>query len=219
MKRITILLIFTIVSLWAQAQGSIATVYLKNGSIVKGRVVEYVSGESVKVSTADGSLFVFRMDEVERLDMGQTPSRRMVRSGYKLLIDGQMLPDEQLAPLLGRDNFATYQSASRQFKKGRAMVRWGWALAGLTVISAAMTPATEGVSLLATYPCAVLADILLPIGYIRKGIGKGRLNWLADTYNAGQLVAVPAPSFRVSPVLATLPGGQQAVGMGLVLRF
>lgn len=42
----------------------IEVVYLKNGSIIKGIIVEQVPGESLKIQTADGSLFVFKMDEV-----------------------------------------------------------------------------------------------------------------------------------------------------------
>jgi len=42
----------------------IEVVYLKNGSIIKGIIVEQVPGESLKIQTADGSLFVFKLDEV-----------------------------------------------------------------------------------------------------------------------------------------------------------
>lgn len=45
----------------------IDVVYLKNGSIIKGTVVEQVMGQSIKIETRDGSLFVFRQDEVERM--------------------------------------------------------------------------------------------------------------------------------------------------------
>lgn len=42
-------------------------VYLKNGSIVRGQIVELVPDGTVKIETADGSVFVFRMEEVERI--------------------------------------------------------------------------------------------------------------------------------------------------------
>ena len=42
-------------------------VYLKNGSIIKGKVIEVVPSESVKVQTQDGSLFVYSMDEIDRI--------------------------------------------------------------------------------------------------------------------------------------------------------
>jgi hypothetical protein len=42
-------------------------VYLKNGSIIHGVIVEHIPGESIKIKTSDGNLFVFKMDEIERM--------------------------------------------------------------------------------------------------------------------------------------------------------
>lgn len=61
-----IVLLFSIVSIQAQSQ-SAETVYLKNGSVIKGKVIEMVPGKQIKVKTADGSLFVYTMEEVDRV--------------------------------------------------------------------------------------------------------------------------------------------------------
>ena len=42
-------------------------VYLKNGSVIRGVVVEQVPGVSLKVQTADGNMFVYEMSEVEKM--------------------------------------------------------------------------------------------------------------------------------------------------------
>ena len=42
-------------------------VYLKNGNIVRGRIIEMHPEESLKIQTADGSVFICQMDEVEML--------------------------------------------------------------------------------------------------------------------------------------------------------
>lgn len=42
-------------------------VYLKNGSIVRGQIIEQVPNVSLKIQTKDGSLFVYKMEEVERI--------------------------------------------------------------------------------------------------------------------------------------------------------
>ena len=42
-------------------------VYLKNGSIIKGSVIEVIPNGSVKIQTQDGSLFVYDMKEVDRI--------------------------------------------------------------------------------------------------------------------------------------------------------
>ena len=42
-------------------------VYLKNGGIVHGTIVEQIPGESLKIQTRDGNVLVFAMDEIDRL--------------------------------------------------------------------------------------------------------------------------------------------------------
>ena len=42
-------------------------VYLKNGSIIRGMIIEQVPNQSLKIQTADGSVFVYEMDEVEKI--------------------------------------------------------------------------------------------------------------------------------------------------------
>ncbi len=41
-------------------------VYLKDGSAIRGTIVEQVPGKSLKIETRDGNTFVFRLEEVER---------------------------------------------------------------------------------------------------------------------------------------------------------
>lgn len=42
-------------------------VYLKNGSVVKGIIIEQIPNESLKIETGDGSIFVYKMNEVEKI--------------------------------------------------------------------------------------------------------------------------------------------------------
>jgi len=42
-------------------------VYLKNGSIIRGRIMEQIPNVSLKIETRDGSLFVYKFDEVEKI--------------------------------------------------------------------------------------------------------------------------------------------------------
>jgi len=42
-------------------------VYLKNGSIIKGLIMEQIPNESLKIQTSDGSLFVYKMEEVVKI--------------------------------------------------------------------------------------------------------------------------------------------------------
>ena len=42
-------------------------VYLEDGGVVRGTIVEQIPGKSLKIQTRDGSVFVFTMDEITKL--------------------------------------------------------------------------------------------------------------------------------------------------------
>lgn len=68
-KPLLILLIFAI-NCFAFGQHQLVedVVYTKNGSIVRGLIVEEVPSVSIKIMTTDRSLFVFKMDEIEKIE-------------------------------------------------------------------------------------------------------------------------------------------------------
>ncbi len=47
-------------------------VYLKNGSIIRGTIIEQIPMETLKIETADGSVFVYQMSEIERITKEET---------------------------------------------------------------------------------------------------------------------------------------------------
>lgn len=42
-------------------------VYLKNGSVIHGIIIEQVPNQTIKVQTKDGNIFVFKVDEIEKI--------------------------------------------------------------------------------------------------------------------------------------------------------
>lgn len=59
--------LFLVVS-YSYSQGRTQdVVYLKNGSIIRGLIIEQVPNKSIKVQTRDESIFVYQMDEIEKL--------------------------------------------------------------------------------------------------------------------------------------------------------
>jgi hypothetical protein len=48
-------------------QSTVDVVYLKNGSIIRGVIIEVVPNESLKIQTKDGSVFVYQMSEVAKM--------------------------------------------------------------------------------------------------------------------------------------------------------
>lgn len=64
---LTLVALFVVAELSAQRYDEV--VYLKNGSEIRGSVIEYTSGETIKIQTRDGSIFVFQSNEVERISI------------------------------------------------------------------------------------------------------------------------------------------------------
>lgn len=68
MKKVILsLIIFITASLSVSAQSMQEAVYLKNGSIIKGIVIEQIPNESLKIQTADGSIYVYQMSDVQKI--------------------------------------------------------------------------------------------------------------------------------------------------------
>lgn len=64
--------LLALLSTAAYAQNTLLdVVHLKNGSIIKGTLVEQVMGASIKIETRDGNLFVFKAEEVEKITREQ----------------------------------------------------------------------------------------------------------------------------------------------------
>lgn len=78
-RRLAIAAVLTLGAAVAFAQEGtpIDVVYLKNGSVVRGTLVEYAAGKGVKIKTADGSIFVYAEAEVERV------AKEFVKDGEK----------------------------------------------------------------------------------------------------------------------------------------
>ena len=67
MKRTILFLVCLMGMTFAFAQGNMQdVVYLKNGSIIRGDIIEMVSGETVKIMTADGCVFIYDFADVEK---------------------------------------------------------------------------------------------------------------------------------------------------------
>lgn len=47
-------------------------IYLQNGSIIRGTIVEQIPGKSLKIETRDGNIFVYQMDEISKMTREQS---------------------------------------------------------------------------------------------------------------------------------------------------
>ncbi|MBR3655823.1 MAG: hypothetical protein IKN58_01425 [Prevotella sp.] len=76
MKKIILVIVFICTcAINAFSQNYQDVVYLKNGSIIRGIVIEQVPNESLKIQTADGSIFVYKMEEVQKMTKENVTNR------------------------------------------------------------------------------------------------------------------------------------------------
>ena len=68
MKKYLALLLFALITTLSFGQSNYQDViYLKNGSIIRGVIIEQVPNKSIKIETADRSVFVYQIDEIEKI--------------------------------------------------------------------------------------------------------------------------------------------------------
>lgn len=67
MKKLYLLLFVFMFATVTYSQTYKDVVYLKNGSIIKGIIIEEVPGKTLKIQTTDGSVFVYNFDDVEKM--------------------------------------------------------------------------------------------------------------------------------------------------------
>jgi hypothetical protein len=76
MKRHLTLILLVFIAAIAFGQTNYQdVVYLKNGSIIRGIVIEQVPNKSIKIETSDRSVFVYQMDEIEKLTKEQVAGK------------------------------------------------------------------------------------------------------------------------------------------------
>lgn len=77
MKQIIILLFLLIFSISFGQNQTRDVLYLKNGSIIKGSIIEMNPATGIKIKTADGSLFIYKMEEVLKTEKEEFISKKV----------------------------------------------------------------------------------------------------------------------------------------------
>lgn len=95
MKKYFALVLFALITSVSFGQSNYQdVVYLKNGSIIRGVIIEQVPNKSIKIETANRNVFVYQMDEIEKLakepyqgKINSSLSNSGLQSGYKGLVE------------------------------------------------------------------------------------------------------------------------------------
>ena len=228
-------LIVLTIALWGLASTSFAqtdVLYLKNGSKIKGSVVEMDPTNGVKIQTSDGSLFVYSMSDVDRVtkeDSNQAASDKVNTYGqigrkggnFYWKDGGRNLTRQEYDTILDGELLNTFNSAHKQFNTGRTFMGIGLGCLAVTLISfvaAAGEDTQEAMNedLAIAQLFAYGADLGICLGCVFRGIGKGRLNWVKDTYNSGRSYS---STINFAHSLMMTSQRDMGVGASIVLTF
>lgn len=104
-KLLLLLTLLLSISTYVAAQNYTEVVYLKNGSVIKGVIIEQVPNVSLKIKTGDGSLIICQMNEVKKIikeerytrdyrtDIDNRKAARNTLKGYKGFVDFGYIAD------------------------------------------------------------------------------------------------------------------------------
>ena len=141
----------------------------------------------------------------------------MERDGRNLTLDGRELSDAEVKELVGPENYETYLSAQKQITTGRVFTGIFIGTAAATVVCWAAALATNDADLVyLSYIPALGADVSCPLMCIFGGIGKGRMNWVADEYNKQ---SKNTASYNLSPSIMRCNAMPEQANLGLGMTF
>jgi hypothetical protein len=93
-KNLTTAIMLILLCLSVQAQKGKDALYLKNGSIIYGRLLE-VTPESYKVETSDKSIFIFKSEEVEKFSKAVSGAYGRKSEGFSFALEAGLLAGAQ----------------------------------------------------------------------------------------------------------------------------
>lgn len=211
-------------------------IYFIDGSTLEGEILEMDPASSLKIKTIDGDTFVVKMSDVDHTAKlgsgtskpGRYAKKQIDRHGKELywVSNGQKLTFQDYDNELKGDLLTTFRSAQKQFSSGNSCLV-GAAILGVTAIlfttSYTSTVYIDSNGIVhgddSKYACAMLTaigcDAFLALGCIFRGIGKGRMEWVKDTYNNSSRNT--AAKVGLSPSL--MMTAQRDLGLGATLSF
>ena len=76
-------------------------IHFKNGSIIRGTIIEQIPNESIKIKTKDGKIYVFKMNEVQKI-VKEKSSAQLKRGNLRLKSPGTAFALSLLSPGIGQ---------------------------------------------------------------------------------------------------------------------
>lgn len=162
-------------------------------------------------------------------------SKIMVRDDYYLCFvqNNEVIPDVELQKLLSEDVYNSYQIGRVLYKVGNGVKTGGWiafgagmgtGLTGLMLImyeESQFIRTTGAVMYVVGISAYLNSFLLIPSGYILRGIGAGKISGIADDYNLNNKKTAISCRFSpaIMPVNIPQSQGNMAYGMTFSVNF
>ena len=201
-----------------------------NGSEIKYKKWSNLDGPTYSISRSEIVSINYQNGEVEKFENipNNTPTQQnnvspkayMERDGNGLELNGRELSDSEVRKLVGEENYRTYLSARSQINGGRAFTAlFIVSLVGTVGLAVAGVESNDPNLVGLAYITGAIADISLPLMCILKGVGKGRMNWVADEYNRKNRGYSYSYSLSPSIMANKTPQLQNTYGLGLTFSM
>jgi hypothetical protein len=234
MKKLVLAIAFILATGVAIAQDVIV---MKDGSTLLGKVAE-ISNEEIKYkkwSNPDGPLYSisrseimsinYQNGEVDRFMVEEkeistreiVKEGRMDRKGQDLTLDGRVLTDDEVRSLIGEQNYQKYLGARKQINAGNtfAGIMVFSMISGLTSFAAICYGITQPIYAVVLVVSSIVTLTTIPLTFVFKGIGKGRMGRIAENYNKHG----NAMSIQLSPSLMNCKNGISGFGVTFSMIF
>jgi len=205
MKKILLFVLFIVLSTGlSSAQQWIEIVYLKNGGMIRGTIIEQVPKESLKIQTADGSIYVYKMSEVEKITKEQIKAKEVEvsygnsvdeirneilngklewkRNGLE--INGTKLNERTCIALLGSQQYDEFKRINKNYRGASSFMGWGIGFLGFGLLEILLWSLTDSKAgqIGGMISCGVGVLMGVP-GLIGTLVSKGKLDDIVEKYN------------------------------------
>lgn len=181
-------------SLFAQALEDV--VYLKNGGLMRGIIIEQIPNQSLKIQTREMNVFVYKFEEIEKIAKEEVKSLR--RSNYTSNDTYELYPG--LSCVFSAIIPGTGQIYNRQYSKGAIIL---------------LTSAVFG---------ALYVEEWKPLGFTEAGLVGYSMIWLYSVIDAPvnsiRINRKNNFAMQLSPAIIRLPLDKKSIiGLSYAFRF
>ena len=245
MKRLLFVLAFVCAAQMLVAQDVIVT---RQAERIDAKVMEVSESEVKykKTSNPDGPMFVLSTEKIasilyangevqvfeqqpkaEPVEKQQPVSDRKIKKGVVLFRDRSYIvkndigiyEPQNLRELLGEIEYDNYLDAQRTYGRGATELTFGWLDAAVGILMVVLGAEAQNTYVVAGgLVLCIASDILIPVGYIVRGVAAGRISRIAEGYNADARRSL-GMDMSLSPSLLVGGNGTVAPGVGVTFRF